>query len=104
MDAAGVSPRTRHTVDRAQHARPTSAHTQHQEELDNALNIEGAETRSNMCSIVDLSRVAHSRAPPAHPRATRQSRISKPRCVELRWLVFVSFVTFVNFVTVVAKR
>ena len=41
MDAAGVSPRTRHTLDRAQNARPTSVHTHHRRSLTAAPNIEG---------------------------------------------------------------
>ena len=46
MDAAGVARRTRHTLDRAQNARPTSAHTHFQWSLTTARNIEGTELSS----------------------------------------------------------
>ena len=46
MDAAGVARRTRHPLDRAQNARPTSAHTHFPWSLTTARNIEGTEPRA----------------------------------------------------------
>jgi hypothetical protein len=96
MDAAGVSPRTRHTLDRAQNARPTSVHTQYQsEELDSG--PQHRRTRSTRRTRRAWKNQATAR--PAEPAETLHEADPKAqtRCL-------VSFVFRICFVARAAAR
>ena len=85
MDAAGVSPRTRHTLDRAQNARPTSVHTQYQsEELDSG--PQHRRTRSTRRTRRAWKNQATAR--PAEPAETRHEADPKTRTCWFGWFVF----------------